>query len=112
MQYNTNFNTKEISVNALGIELTEELLDDETFDVDTNCNAENDEATVLSQAEHGNGNDIMEDVVEEKELSWEDGCQHSGWWKHEWKCKWFLCWYGMEWTDENKDWHVCPECGK
>ena len=49
------------------MELTGELLDDETFDVDTNCNAENDEATVLSQAEHGNGNDIMEDVVEEKE---------------------------------------------
>ena len=49
------------------MELTGELLDDETFDVDTNCNAENDEAPVLSQAEHGNGNDIMEDVVEEKE---------------------------------------------
>ena len=49
------------------MELTGELLDDETFDVDTNCNAANNEATVLSQAEHGNGNDIMEDVVEEKE---------------------------------------------
>ena len=90
------------------MELTGELLDDETFDVDTNCNAENDEATVPSQAEHGNGNDIMEDVVEEEETVeaermdasiQDDGSMND-------------IYVDMEWNEENEDWHVCPECGK